>query len=182
MEVMDYIGLLERLESEMPLWRLEKCSKVLGILERLRASAWARILGGGLSEKTASQQEGGKLLTLPQVAERLAVPETYAYELARQNRLPVVRLGKYVRVPAEEFDRWVAQQASLERPIDREPYPFHSAPGRSRPVSGSRGSKKNGRAASKSQSKISVGFRPPVSIPGLTEPGEGKREPSEKEG
>jgi excisionase family DNA binding protein len=33
-----------------------------------------------------------------QAAERLNVPESRAYELARQGKLPAIRIGKYVRV------------------------------------------------------------------------------------
>jgi hypothetical protein len=84
-------------------------------------------------------------------------------------------------VPVEEFEKWLARQASLEQRIDTEPYDFHSAVSRNRVLSGNRGSKKNERAASKPQPKPSVGFRP-VSIQDVTEPGQGIREPSEKEG
>ena len=42
------------------------------------------------------------LLTMSQVAKRLGVPGTAAYTLARQGRLPVIRIGKYVRMrPAD---------------------------------------------------------------------------------
>jgi excisionase family DNA binding protein len=179
MELSDYRSLLEQLETEISAWSPESCTELLGALERVRVTAWSQVVKG---PQSLPSQHNGQLLTLPQVAERLAVPETYAYELARQNRLPVVRLGKYVRVSAEEFGKWLAQQASLERRIDREPYDFHSAAGRNRVLLAGRGSKKNGRAAPKSQSKTSVGFRPPVSIPDVTEPGAVKPELSHKEG
>ncbi len=183
MEAEKYTSLLERLETEIPLWPPDKCSQILGILERLRVTAWARVLGEGISTKTSSRQDSGQLLTLPQVAERLAVPETYAYELARQHRLPVVRLGKYVRVPVQEFEKWVAQQASLERRIDSEPYAFHSALGRKRCVTGLRALKKNDRASSKSPPKKPVGFRPPVATPcSSAESGTVEAPTSDKEG
>jgi len=44
------------------------------------------------------------------VAELLAVPASYAYELARQGKLPTVRLGKYVRVRASALAAWLAGQ------------------------------------------------------------------------
>jgi excisionase family DNA binding protein len=116
------------------------------------------------------------------VAERLAVPQTYAYELARQNRLPVIRLGKYVRVASEELEKWLSQQVSLERRIDREPKGFHSSGGRKTPVKRIERSTNNDRASSKLKPKASVGFRPPVSIPGIMEPGGAIPEASEKEG
>src|SRR5215831_13696985 len=97
MGLSDFRTLLEQLETEIPRWSPDNCTDLLGILERVRALAWARIVGS--SSNSVSGQDSSQLLTLPQVAERLAVPETYAYELARQHKLPVVRLGKYVRVP-----------------------------------------------------------------------------------
>jgi excisionase family DNA binding protein len=178
MDLSDYRSVLEQLEAEISAWSPESCTELLGVLERVRVSAWYQVVKG---PQNLSDHASGQLLTLPQVAERLAVPETYAYELARQNRLPVVRLGKYVRVPAEELERWLSQQASLERRIDRQPHDFHSADGRNRVLSGNKG-KKNDRAASKSQAKTSVGFRPPVAIPAIIEPGAVQPEPSHQKG
>lgn len=179
MELSDYTSLLEQLEADILGWSSERCTELLGALERVRVSAWSQVVKG---TQSLSSQDNGYLLTLPQVAERLAVPETYAYELARQNRLPVVRLGKYVRVPAEEFEKWLAQQASLERRIDTARYGFDSAAGRKRDFSGGRGGKKNGRAASKLQPKTRVGFRPALSIADVIEGDAVKEEPSQKEG
>jgi excisionase family DNA binding protein len=154
MELSDYRSLLEQLEAEISDWSPESCTELLGALERVRVSAWSQVVKG---PQSLSSQDNGQLLTLPQVAERLAVPETYAYELARQNRLPVVRLGKYVRVPAEEFERWVTQQASLERRIDTKLSKFHSGLGRNRGAS-----KGNNRAMVKLEPKNRVGFRPQI--------------------
>jgi excisionase family DNA binding protein len=180
MELSDYRFLLEQLEADLTGWSRESCTDLLAALERVRVSAWSQVVKGAQS---LSSQDNRQLLTLPQVAERLAVPETYAYELARQNRLPVVRLGKYVRVSAEEFEKWLAQQASLERRIDREPSGFHSAGGRKGAVKRIGRSTNNDRASSKSQPKTSMGFRPPpVSIPGVAEPGAAKPELPDKEG
>ena len=49
--------------------------------------------------------------TLPQVAERLNVPKSYAYDLARQGRLPTRRFGKYVRVPEAALAEWLTGRA-----------------------------------------------------------------------
>jgi excisionase family DNA binding protein len=163
MELSDYRSLLEQLETEISGWSPESCTDLLGILERVRVLAWSRIVKG--SAQSLSSPDSGQLLTLPQVAERLAVPETYAYELARQHKLPIVRLGKYVRVPVQEFEKWVMHQASLERRIDSEPSDFHSALGRHRRATGLRGSKNNDRPSSKSRPQKEVGFRPPVATP-----------------
>jgi excisionase family DNA binding protein len=155
MEVSDYGTLLEQLEAEMLEWSLDDCTNLISILERVRVRAWARIVGG--TAKSQLGQDSGQLLTLPQVAERLAVPETYAYELARQNRLPVIRLGKYVRVPVEAFERWLSQQASLEQRIDNNPPAFHSGAGRNR-----RANHGHSRIPSRVEPKSRVGVRPHI--------------------
>ncbi len=52
-----------------------------------------------------------RFLTIPQVAEFLAVPTSYAYELARRGLLPATRVanGKYVRVPLSDFQEWLVR-------------------------------------------------------------------------
>lgn len=47
------------------------------------------------------------LLRIPQVAKILKVSEWRAYELARQGRLPVVRLGRQVRVNEAALTAWI---------------------------------------------------------------------------
>ena len=117
MEAAEYKSLLERLEAEMPVWPPSECLQVLGILERLRASAWARILGGSLSAKTTSQQEGGKLLTLPEVAARLAVPETYAYGTGSAKQIASCPVGQ-IRESACRRIREMGRAAGLPRTTD----------------------------------------------------------------
>jgi excisionase family DNA binding protein len=53
-----------------------------------------------------------RLLPIPAVAALLAVPASYAYELARQGTLPTVRLGKYVRVREADLGVWIAAHAT----------------------------------------------------------------------
>jgi len=48
-----------------------------------------------------------KLLTIPQVAERLQVSPQRAYEMARAGLLPAVRLGRQVRVSEEALEDWI---------------------------------------------------------------------------
>ena len=48
----------------------------------------------------AGEPPAEQFLTMEQVAECLNLPKTYCYELARQGKLPSVKIGKYVRVPA----------------------------------------------------------------------------------
>lgn len=53
-----------------------------------------------------------KLLRIPQVADILNVSEWRAYELARQGRLPVVRLGRQVRVNEAALMSWIESGGS----------------------------------------------------------------------
>ena len=57
------------------------------------------------------------LLKIPEVAQVLRVPIPRAYELARQGLLPVVRLGRQVRVEEAALRDWIAQGG---RPLVRE--------------------------------------------------------------
>jgi excisionase family DNA binding protein len=189
MDAQEYMALLEHLEGELTAWPSADCTHLLGILERIRVSAWANIVG---SSRESTRHDRSQLLTLPQVAERLTIPETYAYELARRGTLPVVRLGKYVRVSLAELETWVEKQTSLERRIDREPPDFHSALARKkRPghvpigISASRGRPRGQKDAhaSKSTQRSQVGFRPGVPDPGSqAEPGSGEQKASHHEG
>lgn len=120
---------LERLEQELPFWDPAACLPLLGLLERLKALAWVKILGHqGAPNQTADGHEQDQLLTIPQVAERLAIPTGHAYELARRDVLPVVRVGKYVRVSQASLTKWIGRQTTLQRPIDNSSLGFHSGP------------------------------------------------------
>ena len=48
-----------------------------------------------------------ELLTIPEVARVLRVPIPRAYELARQGLLPVVLLGRQVRVEQGALREWI---------------------------------------------------------------------------
>jgi excisionase family DNA binding protein len=49
-----------------------------------------------------------RLLRIPEVAEILAVSPQRAYELARKDLLPVVRVGRQVRVDPGRLEEWIA--------------------------------------------------------------------------
>jgi excisionase family DNA binding protein len=49
------------------------------------------------------------LLTAAEVAERLRVTTGWVYAATRANRVPHVRLGRYVRFRADAIERWVAE-------------------------------------------------------------------------
>ena len=120
----EFVAKLEQLEQELPLWDRAACLPLLGLLERLKVLAWVKILGSPLD--IADRREPDRLLTIPQVAERLAIPTGHAYDLARRDVLPVVRIGKYIRVSQTSLTRWMEQQTTLQRRIDNGHLGFHS--------------------------------------------------------
>lgn len=121
------VAFLERLEREIPAWDREACLHLVGLLERLKAHAWVQILGSqGTPHDPADVREPYRLLTIPQVAELLAIPTGHAYDLARRNVLPVVRFGKYVRVTRASLNKWIGQQTTPQRRIDNDHLGSHS--------------------------------------------------------
>lgn len=59
------------------------------------------------------------LLTIPQVAPVLGVPERTAYRMAARGVLPVRRYGRRVFVPRAGLRRWLAGD-HVEAAVDRE--------------------------------------------------------------
>ena len=109
---------LQTLFDEMPQGiadaPLEQLPAVLAQLAACQSAVAARLLNGHLNgaapRETASVEHGG-LLTIEQVARRLNVPKSYAYELVRQHKLESVRLWKYVRVAPDMLAQYVATLA-----------------------------------------------------------------------
>jgi len=52
----------------------------------------------------------GQLLTAEQASELLSVPKTWVLAEARADRIPHVRLGRYVRFEADALEEWWAQR------------------------------------------------------------------------
>ena len=50
-----------------------------------------------------------RLLTVDEVSDVLRVHRGRIYELARAGALPVVRLGRQIRVSGEALERWIEQ-------------------------------------------------------------------------
>lgn len=158
----EIVTMLERLEQELPVWDRAACLHLVGLLERLKAHAWVQILGSqGSQHDIADVREPDRLLTIPQVAELLAIPTGHAYDLARRDVLPVVRFGKYVRVLQASLNRWIGQQTTSQRRIDNGHLGFHSGtvtlhrqtrvPAKARPEPGT---------AQRERRKRSVGSQP----------------------
>ena len=93
---------LEQAVAETP---ISQIPVLIGILAQLQAKAQLKML----SEQKATNDQDGGLLTMRQAAARLNVPESRAYELARQGKLPAVRIGKYVRISAEALAQYQAK-------------------------------------------------------------------------
>ena len=76
----------------------------------------ARALAG--PDAAADPREAARLLTVPEAAERLAIPPSFLYELIRQGRVPAQRIGpKYIRVhPAIVAE---IQQRGLDSALSR---------------------------------------------------------------
>jgi len=51
-----------------------------------------------------------RLLTAGEVAELLAVPESWVREATREGRLPHLRLGRYRRYERAAIEAWLADQ------------------------------------------------------------------------
>lgn len=52
------------------------------------------------------QLTAAQLLTAEQVGERWQVPKAHVYRLARDGRLPCVRVGRYMRFTVAAIDAW----------------------------------------------------------------------------
>ena len=91
-------NLLASLETLIQDADQENCAALIGELEKMKALAWGRIMARPSAHPNSQNND---LLTMAEAATRLSIPESRAYELARQGKLPAVRIGKYVRVSVQ---------------------------------------------------------------------------------
>lgn len=49
------------------------------------------------------------------VAERLEISRSHVFELARRGEIPQVRIGRLVRFPANEIQRWIDGMIEMPR-------------------------------------------------------------------
>jgi excisionase family DNA binding protein len=66
------------------------------------------------------------LLTVPQAADLLGVRRAHIYALARRRELPVIHVGKYVRVRSRDLQSWIEDQR--EEGVDGRIQPGLSSP------------------------------------------------------
>lgn len=96
---------LTELERAVKEARVAELPALIGVLAQLQAQAHLKILGSHEAAKGGADE----LLTMADAAARLSIPESRAYELARQGKLPAVRIGKYVRVSARDLADYQAR-------------------------------------------------------------------------
>ena len=68
-----------------------------------------------MTERLPGSCEGVVLLRISDVAKRLGLGRSKAYAMAKQGALPVVRIGKAVRVPCEALFEWVRAKTQQAR-------------------------------------------------------------------
>jgi excisionase family DNA binding protein len=89
----DLAGNPDRVDELAP----EQARALLAQLATLQAPLLARALANG--DEVVDKAGATRLLTVPEAAERLAIPASFLYELIRQGRVPAQRIGpKYVRL------------------------------------------------------------------------------------
>jgi excisionase family DNA binding protein len=72
---------------------------------------------------------GKRLLTAGEVAELLAVPESWVREATRQGRIPHLCLGRYRRYHPDQMAAWLRDQQAGP-PVGRRGRDLHSGPNR----------------------------------------------------
>jgi excisionase family DNA binding protein len=72
---------------------------------------------------------GDRLLTAAEVADILALPESWVREATRTGRLPHLALGRYRRYSRQAIEAWVEEQQAGPPPAARRKRPdLHSDP------------------------------------------------------
>lgn len=61
----------------------------------------------GREQKIKRFEDLPDILTLPQIADFLQISTTHAYHLAEDGLIPVIRLGRAVRVRKKDFGRFL---------------------------------------------------------------------------
>jgi len=85
--------------------------RLMGDLERLKASLWQRLLLATTAEAgPTNPAEDLRHLTPQQVGEILSLKAAYVHELCRTGRIPAIKSGKYWMIPVEGLRQWLAYQ------------------------------------------------------------------------
>ena len=65
--------------------------------------------------KYKSYEELPLMLSVPQVADVLGIGRASAYELARSNDFPSLKIGSRIVVPKDRFIQWIEEKVSQKR-------------------------------------------------------------------
>lgn len=74
---------------------------------------------GRKTEKGKTMPNRKLLLKVPEAAEMLSLSRSRLYELMAEGcerPIPVIRIGRSVRIPLADLERWVAEYAPLFQP------------------------------------------------------------------
>jgi excisionase family DNA binding protein len=52
------------------------------------------------------------VVSVPEAAQMMGVSTSTAYRLARENQIPVIRIGSSVRVNLRQLERWIEEHTS----------------------------------------------------------------------
>ena len=63
----------------------------------------------------AVTEQHGALLRPEQVAEILGIGRTKLYVMIRKGELPVLRVGRLVRIPEREFETWMSERITVPK-------------------------------------------------------------------
>lgn len=95
-------GLVRELEDVLENATAENLPEVLGLLERARGRAMARIV------QAPAKPAEDPLLTMQEVASRLGITVNMAREMGRRGELPTVLVGdRFVRVRRSSLEQWI---------------------------------------------------------------------------
>lgn len=59
------------------------------------------------------------LLTIKQVAERLAIGRTTVYDLIARRELKTIKIGRARRIPERALEQWIAEQLDAQDRVIR---------------------------------------------------------------
>ncbi len=93
------------------------------------------VLLARLQTSAATPAADDRLLEMKAVAERLGVPLAHAREMGRRHELPIVKVGKYIRVRESSLRAWLGQR---EENLDAGPPRAYHPRAKRSPAAGAR--------------------------------------------
>lgn len=101
--------------------RAEDVPALLGQLEELRATLWARMVRPPApAADNPAAAAVADILTVPDVARELRFTSAYVYEAVRRGDLAAVRKGKYLRIRRADLRAWLDGRAPAKA-LDQHP-------------------------------------------------------------